>query len=93
MHATSPKVETRGHDWRVGAAFEGAGWLTDCECWGENPTCYRRGDHIAINFKRSCDTVTALHGSALRVLDGVEIQRVIWSPRPFAGEDEAAAAP
>lgn len=87
VHATSPKIETRGHDWRVGEEFRGGGWLTDCECWGDNPTCYRRGDHIAVNFKRGCEAVTGMHGSALRVLDGAVIQRVIWSPRPFAGED------
>lgn len=87
VHATSPKVQTVGHDWRVGEPFEEARYLSACECWGENPTCYRRGDHIAVNFKRGCDNVVGVDGPALHVLDGTEIQRVIWSPTPFRGDD------
>ncbi|HEY5928500.1 MAG TPA: hypothetical protein VIV11_42730, partial [Kofleriaceae bacterium] len=86
VHATSPKVETVGHDWRVGSAFRGSSALTDCECWGDNPTCYRRGGHVAVNLKRSCESVVGSSRDALRLLDGAEIQRVIWSPKPFAGE-------
>jgi hypothetical protein len=94
VHATSPKVETFGHDWRVGQSFQGAATLTDCECWGDNPTCYRRGGHVAVNFKRSCEGLVGSDARALRVLDGVEIQRVIWSPKPFAGSSsEEYAAP
>ena len=88
VHATSARIETRGHDWRVGSAFSGSRYLTHCECWGENPTCYRQGDHIAVNFKRDCDSVVGTHASAtLRVLDGEVIQRVIWSPKPFSNDD------
>lgn len=94
VHATSPRVETAGHDWRVGQSFQGAATLTDCECWGDNPTCYRRGGHVAVNFKRACTGLVGADARALRVLDGVEIQRVIWSPKPFAGSSgESYAAP
>ena len=89
VHATSPKVETSGHDWRVGASFHGASSLTDCECWGDNPTCYRKGAHVAVNFKRSCSDVVGASRHSLIVLDGAVIQRVIWSPKPFANEDTA----
>ena len=88
VHATSPKVQTVGHTWRVGAAFADAQYLTACECWGENPTCYHRGDHIAVNFKRDCSGGEGAFGSALHVLDGAEIQRVIWSPTPFRGDEQ-----
>jgi len=91
VHATSPRIETMGRDWRVGSAFQGASSLTDCECWGDNPTCYRRGGHVAVNFKIACSGVQGSDRSALRKLDGAVIQRVIWSPKPFAGESADAA--
>lgn len=87
VHATSPRVETRGYDWRVGAPFRGSSSLTDCECWGDNPTCYRRGGHIAVNFARACEGLVGGDLHSLRVLDGATIQRVIWSPKPFRGDE------
>jgi hypothetical protein len=90
VHATSPRVETLGHDWRVGSTFQGSSSLTDCECWGDNPTCYRRGGHLAVNFARSCEGLVGADARALRVLDGTIIQRVIWSPEPFRGDDDGA---
>jgi hypothetical protein len=93
-HATSARVETLGHDWRVGSAFAGARYLTHCECWGENPTCYRQGDHIAVNFKRSCDNVTGTYNrAALSVLEGELVQRVIWSPSAFKYDADESAGP
>jgi hypothetical protein len=89
VHATSPLVETAGHDWRVGSSFQGSGGLTDCECWGDNPTCYRRGAHVAVNFKRNCDGVVGGDRRSLRGLDGSVIQRVIWSPKPFYGDSDS----
>jgi hypothetical protein len=86
VHATSPRIETRGRDWRVGRAFQGSSLLTDCECWGDNPTCYHRGEHLAVNFKRSCLGLVGASANGLRVLDGAEVQRVIWSPTPFTGD-------
>jgi hypothetical protein len=90
VHATSPRVETLGHDWRVGSSFQGSSALTDCECWGDNPTCYRRGGRIAVNFQRECAGLVGGDARALRVLDGALIQRVIWSPKPFRGDDDDA---
>jgi hypothetical protein len=91
VHATSGRIETRAHDWRVGSAFNGSRYITHCECWGDNPTCYRHGDHIAVNFKRGCDSVVG-DDAALRALDGEVVQRVIWSPKPFVNDaaDEPA---
>jgi hypothetical protein len=86
VHATSRKVAVANRSWRVGESFQGASSLTACECWGENPTCYRAGEHIAVNFKRSCEGLTFSGRRALQVLDGVEVARVIWSPTPFGGD-------
>lgn len=85
IHATSNKVTISDRSWRVGVAFTDAKQLTHCECWGSNPTCYRAGDHIAVNFDRTC----LESDSELGELDGLAPQRVIWSPEPFGtpGED------
>ncbi len=83
VHATSPKVAVADRDWRVGAPFQGASTLTTCECWGTNPTCWKTGDHVAVNFGRECGDLDKGDRRVLRVLDGVTVQRVIWSPRPF----------
>lgn len=89
VHATSPKIAVADRDWRVGTPFQGAATLTTCECWGDNPTCWKTGDHVAVNFARSCENLTSGDRRVLRVLDGVAVQRVIWSPKPFGapGDD------
>jgi len=86
VHAVSSQVAVSGHPWRVGRAFGDAAHLTNCECWGPNPTCYATGEHLAVNFKRDCDDVTGGAPDALRALNGEIIQRVVWSPTAF-GED------
>jgi hypothetical protein len=91
VHATSPKVEAVGHDWRVGRPFHDVSVLTHCECWGENPTCYRKGDHIAVNFRRECLSGAGNRNEFL-VLEGEIIQRVIWSPKSFPEDDEEEIA-
>ena len=83
VHATSGKISIADRTWRVGEAFQGSGDLTHCECWGDNPTCYRNGEHVAVNFKRPCDDITSAGRRGLRALDGVVVQRLIWSPSAF----------
>jgi len=79
IHATSGKVSVADRPWRVGKVFTDAKELTHCECWGSNPTCYKAGDHIAVNFDRAClDS-----DSEIEELDGLALQRMIWSPDPF----------
>ena len=85
VQATSPRVVSRVHDWRVGAAFHDAGLITTCECWGENPTCYHRGEHVAVSFDMPCQF--AVDTRDFTVLDGRAPQRVIWSPKPFGSRD------
>lgn len=83
VHVVSSRVDIAGHPWRVGYVFDDAAHLTNCECWGPNPTCYAEGEHIAVNFARDCDGVTNVDRKVLRVLDGLTVQRVIWSPTPL----------
>jgi hypothetical protein len=90
VHATSGKIAVSDRAWRVGEPFHGSADLTQCECWGDNPTCFRRGEHVAVNFKRACDGVTSGDKRALKVLDGVVVQRVIWSPNAFGADAKDA---
>jgi hypothetical protein len=88
VHATSSKISVSDRAWRAGESFTGAAMLTTCECWGANPTCFKKGEHIGVNFSRSCDGLVHVDARALKVLDGVKVERVIWSPTPFGTEDE-----
>jgi hypothetical protein len=85
VHATSNKVVVADRPWRAGEAFQGAKQIDTCECWGANPTCYRKGEHVAVNFNRSCLESNDIH--ELRALDGLVIQRVIWSPTELGKPD------
>jgi hypothetical protein len=84
LHATSGKVTLSDRAWRVGKPFTDAKQLTHCECWGSNPTCYKAGDHIAVNFDRAC----LESDTELEELDGLSPQRVIWSPDPFGAPND-----
>ena len=92
VHATSGAIGTREHPWRVGQTFQDSAALTYCECWGKNPTCYRTGEHIAVNFNRECDGVAyEPDRRALKALDGLVPQRMIWSPTPFGPAGSASS--
>jgi hypothetical protein len=84
IHATSSKVSVAGRPWRAGEAFQNSKDLTRCTCWGNNPTCYKKGEHVAVNFNRPC--METEDPREIRVLDGVVVQRVIWSPTAFGVE-------
>ncbi len=83
VHAMSGKVVVSGREWRVGAPFQGAAQLTQCECWGQNPTCWKQGEHVAVNFARECGDLAGGDQRMMRVLDGITVQRIVWSPKPF----------
>jgi hypothetical protein len=91
VHATSGKVSITDHAWRVGQAFQGSTEITKCECWGDTPTCYKTGEHVAVNFDRDCTGLTDANPRALKVLDGLVVQRVIWSPTAFGNESKGPA--
>jgi hypothetical protein len=86
VHATSAKVAVADRAWRAGQPFGDARTLTRCECWGSNPTCYKTGEHVAVNFDRSC--LESEDARAFKVLDGAIVQRVIWSVTPFGAEPD-----
>ena len=88
VHVVSSHVAVHGYPWRVGRAFGDWAHLTTCECWGPNPTCYASGEHLAVNFDRACEGLTGGDRSALRELDGLIVQRVIWSPSAFGGDGD-----
>ncbi|MEP6861869.1 MAG: hypothetical protein ABJE66_14680 [Deltaproteobacteria bacterium] len=91
VHATSNRVRVEDRTWRAGESFQDSKALTRCECWGSNPTCYKSGEHVAVNFDRSC-----LEGDdprELRVLDGLIVQRVIWSVEPFGPAADVTTDP
>jgi hypothetical protein len=93
VHATNGRIGAQQHPWRVGQPFQDAAELTYCECWGKNPTCYRTGEHVAVNFNRECDGVAyEADRRALKVLDGLVPQRMIWSPTPFGPAGSASTA-
>lgn len=89
IHAVSPKVVILEHrDWIIGAPFYGANLLTTCECWGEHPMCFVRGDHVAVGFVVPCQNLET--PIQRRSLQGVPIQRAVWSPRPFGADADLA---
>ena len=92
IHIVSGRFTVATHPWRAGQPFKGAVKLTHCECWGDQPVCYAAGEHIAVAFKRACEGLSDGDERARVVLDGVAVQRMIWSPSPFgvAGPDAAA---
>ena len=85
VHVVSGKLGGAMHPWRAGEPFRGAALLTTCECWGDQPVCFHHGEHLAVAFKRGCDGIQGGDAHAHAVLDGVTVQRMIWSPTPFGG--------
>jgi hypothetical protein len=90
IHAVSGKIAVAGRRWRAGEPFHDSLRLTQCECWGANPTCFAQGEHVAVNFGRECEGVTDLGGDpagrSFDALDGLPIARVIWSAQPFGND-------
>jgi hypothetical protein len=83
VHVNTPKVSVTGHPWRVGAPFSGVSVLTSCECWGGKPACFKKGEHVAVTFDRSCKGTT--DPRSRRVLEGIPIKRLVWKPEAFGG--------
>ena len=93
VHIVSGTFTVANHPWRAGKPFSGASVLTKCECWGDQPVCYKEGEHIAVAFKRACAGLSDAEDARARVvLDGVAVQRMVWSPSAF-GMPDAAGSP
>lgn len=85
ISVTSESIPVEGKPWRAGRTFQQSHVINMCECWGQKPVCYRTGEHVAVAFDRSCLDET--DARSLRALDGLVIQRVIWSSPSFGEED------
>jgi hypothetical protein len=86
IHVLTPKVTIAGRTWRVGAPFSGS--VTDCQCWGGKAVCFKKGEHVAVTFDKGCRTAVDARN---RKIDGVAIQRLVWSPKAFGGDEYGGA--
>lgn len=88
VHVVSPKVAIGEYpEWVIGSPFHNTEPLTSCECWGSHPVCYHRGDHVAVAFQVACGGLET--PAQRKALEGVVIQRAVWSPHAFGGPDES----
>lgn len=88
VHVTSPRVTIAEHpQWKIGGPFTGHELLSTCECWGTAPVCFKVGDHVAVAFDRACDDLR--EPAARKALEGVRVQRAVWSPTPFKLDADA----
>ena len=55
---------------------------TTCECWGDKPTCFKKGDNVAASFDRTCEDYDP---NIRQRMAQVPIARIIWSPAGFDG--------
>ena len=98
VHVVSSTVPITQHpEWVIGHAFAHSELLTACECWGTHPVCWKRGDHVALGFKRTkdvpdedndCNDLDTPRGR--ESLLGHPIQRAVWSPKPYGVDEEAS---
>lgn len=79
IHVMSTASIVAGHDWRPGTILRSADAFSACDCWGDNPVCFKSGEHVAAAFDRSCEAV-----DDPRQLVGARVARTIWNPRPFS---------
>lgn len=87
VHVVSSSIAITQHpEWVVGKPFVHSDLLTYCEAWGSHPVCWREGDHVALGFKISTDGLVTPEDR--KALEGVPIQRAVWSPKPFGKDDE-----
>ncbi len=85
VHAVSSKVVPTDRPWKIGARFNGVRSISTCKCWeDEVVVCFKVGDHVAVSFTRECSYDSYSTEDQLQDLIGAKIQRVLWSPRPFA---------
>jgi hypothetical protein len=84
VHVSSTKIAIADRPWRVATPFTHAELVTTCECWGNQPVCYRDGDHVAIALARACEDGSYANAAARSSLVGATIKLAIWSPHPLA---------
>ena len=79
VHVTSPKYTVVDHNWSIGVQLA-AGDAQVCECWGDKPVCFKKGDHVAAAFDRACGEYEE---NLRQKVSKDPIARVVWSPRGF----------
>jgi len=79
VHITNPRFVVADHAWGIGKPLA-ASDASICECWGDKPVCYKKGDHVAAAFDRECDEYEENLRSKVSKL---AVTRVVWSPRGF----------
>ena len=80
----TPKIEIAGSPWRAGATLQDLGAITDCECWADQPVCFRAQEHVAIALSKVCREGSLATPAGRQSLVGQTIRATIWSPRPLA---------
>ena len=84
VHVTSAKFGVADHAWAIGKTLAPAD-ATECECWGDKPLCFKKGDKIGASFDAHCEQ----YDTGLRQkVANAPIARVVWSPMGFENPDE-----
>jgi hypothetical protein len=83
VHVFSRTAEVRGKPWRVRKHFSGGEQLTDCECWRDQMTCWKRGEHVAVAFTVECGSFDGRDPDQRRALNGHNVYNIVWSPEPL----------
>jgi hypothetical protein len=82
VHVSNAKFGVENHTWGIGKQLA-PGDAPSCECWGEHPVCYKKGDNVAAAFDQSCDYDDYDEDRLRKKLTNVNIARVVWSPHGF----------
>jgi hypothetical protein len=82
IHITSAKAIVQARTWAIGKPLGNADAAV-CECWGDKPTCFQKGDHVAASFDRTCDEYDP---DIRKRLASVPVARIVWSPAAFDGD-------
>jgi hypothetical protein len=86
VHITSAKATVQKRAWTIGKTLA-PNEATTCECWGDKPTCFRKGDNVAASFDRTCDEYDP---NIRQRIASAPIARIVWSPMGFDGTGGAA---
>lgn len=87
VHVVAGSIPITQHpEWVIGMPLVRSDLLTACEPWGNHPVCWRDGEHVALGFRVETSGLDSADGRREN-LEGVPIQRAVWSPRKF-GEDD-----
>jgi hypothetical protein len=84
VHVTSPKFPVDNHPWGIGKTL-GPADVTSCECWGDKPLCFKKGEKIGASFDTHCEQGEE---NLRQKIGSAKIARIVWSPQGFENPDE-----